>query len=60
VLVAVFAGTPDLTDFRHGWLLILATAAGTCAGGLLIAARRRTDHHVEPGPAAAAVSPGHR
>ncbi|WP_410611616.1 MFS transporter [Amycolatopsis sp. lyj-109] len=55
VLVAVFAGTPDLADFRRGWLVILTTAAATGAGGLLIAARRRTDHHVEE-PAAAVVS----
>ncbi|WP_318307037.1 MFS transporter [Amycolatopsis solani] len=46
VLVAVFAGTPDLADFRRGWLVVLATAVATCAGGLLIAARRRTDHYV--------------
>jgi MFS family permease len=51
VLVAIFAGTPDLTDFRRGWLLILATAITTSVGGLLIATRRRTDHHVEPSPA---------
>ncbi|MGK3207289.1 MFS transporter [Amycolatopsis sp. MEPSY49] len=57
VLVAVFAGTPDLTDFRHGWLLVLATAAVTAAGGLLIAARRRVDHYVEPQAASSAASP---
>ncbi|MGW5723723.1 MFS transporter [Amycolatopsis sp. NPDC003865] len=57
VLVAVFAGTPDLTDFRHGWLLVLATAAATSAGGLLIAGRRRTDHYVEPQAAAKAARP---
>jgi MFS family permease len=52
VRVAVFAGTPDLADFRRGWLPILATAAAAAAGGLLIAARRRTDHHA---PAAVVV-----
>lgn len=57
VLVAVFAGTPDLTDFRHGWLLVLATAVATSAGGLLIAARRRVDHYVEPQAASSAASP---
>ncbi|MEV6873303.1 MFS transporter [Amycolatopsis sp. NPDC051128] len=48
VLVAVFAGTPDLADFQRGWAMVLATAVATGGGGLLIAARRRTDHHVEP------------
>ncbi|VVJ18544.1 Uncharacterized MFS-type transporter [Amycolatopsis camponoti] len=57
VLVAIFAGTPDLTDFRHGWLLVLGTAVATSAGGLLIAARRRTDHHVEPQARSSAESP---
>ncbi|MCR6483627.1 MFS transporter [Amycolatopsis sp. OK19-0408] len=57
VLVAVFAGTPDLADFRHGWLLVLATAAATSAGGVAIAARRRSDHHVEPQASASAASP---
>jgi MFS family permease len=57
VLVAVFAGTPDLADFRHGWLLILGTAAATSAGGLLIAARRRTDHYAEPQASSSAASP---
>jgi EmrB/QacA subfamily drug resistance transporter len=47
VLVAVFAGTPDLADFRRGWVVVLLTAVATSAGGLLISARRRTDHHVE-------------
>jgi EmrB/QacA subfamily drug resistance transporter len=57
VLVAVFAGTPDLTAFRRGWLLVLATAVATCVGGLLIAARRRTDHYAEPQAASSAASP---
>jgi EmrB/QacA subfamily drug resistance transporter len=57
VLVAVFAGTPDLADFRHGWLLILGTAVATSAGGLLIAARRRTDHYAEPQASSSAASP---
>jgi EmrB/QacA subfamily drug resistance transporter len=57
VLVAIFAGTPDLTDFRHGWLLVLGTAVATSAGGLLIAARRRTDHHAEPQASSSAASP---
>ncbi|MFJ7214921.1 MFS transporter [Amycolatopsis sp. NPDC098790] len=57
VLVAIFAGTPDLTDFRHGWLLVLATAVATSAGGLLIAARRRADHYVEAQARSSAASP---
>ncbi|UOX92410.1 MFS transporter [Amycolatopsis sp. FBCC-B4732] len=57
VLVAVFAGTPDLTDFRRGWLVVLATAVVTCAGGLLIAARRRTDHYEEPQAPSSTSSP---
>jgi len=57
VLVAVFAGTPDLADFRRGWLVVLATAVATSAGGLLIAARRRTDHYVEPQALSNAASP---
>ena len=57
VLVAVFAGTPDLADFRRGWLLVLVTAVATSAGGLLIAARRRTDHYVEPQALSSAASP---
>ncbi|RSD21430.1 MFS transporter [Amycolatopsis eburnea] len=57
VLVAVFAGTPDLADFRHGWLVVVATAAATGAGGLLIAARRRTDHYAEPQAPSSAASP---
>ena len=57
VLIAIFAGTPDLTDFRHGWLLVLGTAAATSAGGLLIAARRRVDHYVAPQARSSAASP---
>ncbi|WP_307793158.1 MFS transporter [Amycolatopsis sp. MtRt-6] len=57
VLIAVFAGTPDLADFRRGWLVILTTAAATCAGGLLIAARRRTDHYAEPQASSSTASP---
>jgi EmrB/QacA subfamily drug resistance transporter len=57
VLVAVFAGTPDLADFRRGWLLVLATAVLTSAGGLLIAARRRTDHYAEPQASSSTASP---
>ncbi|KDN18144.1 hypothetical protein [Amycolatopsis rifamycinica] len=57
VLVAVFAGTPDLADFRRGWLVILTTAAAPCAGGVLIAARRRTDHYAEPQAASSTASP---
>jgi hypothetical protein len=57
VLIAVFAGTPDLADFRRGWLVILTTAAATCAGGLLITARRRTDHYAEPQASSTTASP---
>jgi len=57
VLVAVFAGTPDLADFRRGWLVVLTTAALTCAGGLLIATRRRTDHYAEPQAPSSTASP---
>ena len=57
VLIAVFAGTPDLAGFGRGWLLILATAAATCLGGLLIAARRRTDHYAEPQASSSTASP---
>ncbi|MEU5263851.1 MFS transporter [Amycolatopsis sp. NPDC021455] len=57
VLVAVFAGTPDLAGFRRGWLVVLATAVATFAGGLLIAARRRTDHYVEPQARSSTASP---
>jgi len=57
VLVAILAGTPDLTDFRRGWFLVLGTAVATSAGGLLIAARRRTDHYVEPQALSSTASP---
>lgn len=57
VLVAVFAGTPGPTAFRHGWLLVLATAVATALGGLLIAGRRRTDHYAGPQAASSAASP---
>ncbi|WP_033262243.1 MFS transporter [Amycolatopsis vancoresmycina] len=57
VLVAVFAGTPDLTAFRRGWLLVLATGAATALGGALIASRRRTDHYTGPQAASSAASP---
>ena len=35
----------------------LATAVATSAGGLLIAARRRVDHYVEPQAASSAARP---
>ncbi|MEV6828768.1 MFS transporter [Amycolatopsis sp. NPDC051102] len=57
VLVAVFAGPPDLADFRRGWLVVLVTAVATCLGGLLIAGRRRTDHYAEPQAASSTARP---
>ncbi|WP_103353559.1 MFS transporter [Amycolatopsis sp. CA-128772] len=57
VLVAVFAGTPDLTDFRRGWLVVLVTAVATSAGGVLIARRRRIDHYAEPQAASSTARP---
>ncbi|SFW84729.1 MFS transporter [Amycolatopsis australiensis] len=58
VLVAIFAGAPGLTGFRHGWLLVLAAALATGVGGVLIAARRRRDHHPDQPAAVVSVKPG--
>ena len=55
LLVVILGETPDLAAFRQGWLFVVAAAAVTSAGGLLIASRRTADHHV-PEPALATGS----
>jgi EmrB/QacA subfamily drug resistance transporter len=46
ILVVIYGATPTLTDFRHGWIFLAATALTTTLAGCAIAARKNsTDAH---------------